>query len=334
MARMQKASGTRNHIQGKILIVCGPTATGKTKLAVSLAKRFNGELINADSRQMYKGLTIISGKDIGGSSPTFQKEVTIKGETYPLVTYVIDGIPVWLYDVAEPTQPLSISHFKELSELVIHNVIRRGKLPILVGGTGFYLSTFTHDIETLAIPSDTKLRTHLTTQSVEDLQRELQTYDPKRWERMNHSDRQNPRRLIRAIEVAAWKETHTVLTGRVTKFDTLWIGLRLGEQTRSKKINERVRERFHGGAVEEVRATVSQSGLLPSQSAIGLSVLRRYIDGSIGEDEAITLWTSKEVRYAKRQMTWFKKQKNITWFESSPPSEEVIEKVVRLWYTT
>ena len=125
----------------KVLIICGPTATGKTKLAIHLARHYNGELVNADSRQMYQGFDILSGKDIPkGATKEVKGQVKIRGSEYPLVTYSLDGIPVWLYDAVPREGDASIAVFRDLANHVIADIEKRGKLPIVVGGTGYYLS--------------------------------------------------------------------------------------------------------------------------------------------------------------------------------------------------
>src|SRR3989338_2288959 len=139
MARMPKVSATPNHHKSRVIVVCGPTATGKTKLAISLAKRCNGELVSADSRQIYKHVDIISGKDISPGAPsTVRKIMRYRDEEYRLVTYDIDAIPVWLYDVITPYQQCSISLYRFFAQTAIDDISSRGKLPIIVGGAGLY----------------------------------------------------------------------------------------------------------------------------------------------------------------------------------------------------
>lgn len=320
----------------KVLIVCGPTATGKTKLAVSLAKRFDGELVNADSRQMYKGFDILSGKDIPKGSPLQTKEdVRIRGVEYPLGTYVLDGIPVWLYDVVAPDGDASIAVFRDLANHVISDIEKRGKLPIIVGGTGYYLSSLSQPIASIDIPQDASLRNALAHASLEYLQQKLAHEDQKRWEAMNHSDRKNPRRLVRALEVAAWKQLHALHIMDAPERDMLWIGLEPNPAKSEASIRSRVEERMRHGAVEEVDAMKGKSLSPHSASIIGYPVLTAYRAGTLTEDEAKDLWTRKELQYAKRQMTWFRKQPSIMWYKAdAPDSASSIEKAVAAWYTT
>lgn len=260
----------------KILIICGPTGTGKTKLALSLAKKFNGELVNADSRQVYKGLDALTGKDRS-------KE-----------------IPIWLYDVIDVGQLFSAAHFVRLARRAVENIHGRKKLPIVVGGTGLYLSALTTTIDTLGIPPNTKLRKRLTPMSVEKLQKELQRVDAARWKRMNNSDRSNPRRLIRAIEVS-----RNTSTQRTPKYDALWIGLTAPLPVLKQSIEARVKARWD-------KALVEVTDDLPP--ILGAGPLLAFKHGEISKAEAIAKWISAEYQYAKRQVTWFRKQKQIEWY--------------------
>ena len=149
---------------GKILIVCGPTATGKTALASQLAKKFDGELISADSRQVYRGMDVVTGKDR-------------------------PDVPIWLYDVVNPDEEFSVSHWIKLARRAINDISKRGKLPIIVGGTGLYIHALLHPLETITIPPDRALREQLQEQSVKELQQMLTRGS------MNNSDWNNPRRL-------------------------------------------------------------------------------------------------------------------------------------------
>ena len=320
----------------KLLIVAGPTATGKTGLAISLAQRFNGELINADSRQMYQGFDIISGKDIPrGSKSEYKQLANIRGLEIPLVTYRIGDIPIWLYDVVPPEDEVSIALFRDLARTCMLEISGRGKLPIIVGGTGYYLSSIQHPIDSIDIPRDQHLRNSLVDVPLEYLQKKLGYLDEMRWNGMNQSDRANPRRLMRAIEIAEWKKTHRVTVGDSTDLDILMLGLMTDDPGYEERIHERVLDRMKQGALEEAR-NMNKLKLSPNiQTIIGYPVLKKYLDGSISYDEAIREWTKKEVQYAKRQVTWFRKQRNILWYPAhDSASLPDIEKAVSAWYTT
>jgi len=334
---MPKVSGIHNITNSpkRVLIICGPTATGKTKLAVALAKRFNGELVNADSRQVYQGLSIISGKDIpAGENPVFHERVVIKGDTFSLVTYDLNSIPIWLYDVAPPTKPLSIAYFHAIASFVIEDIVKRKKLPIVVGGTGYYLSSFFHSIDTLDVPNNALLRLSLKDASVDTLQQKLTVADPARWKDMNNSDRNNSRRLIRALEVADWKATHAVKKKEKKSYDIRMIGLRVADERERSRIQERVELRFEQGVLEEAKTLRTISTNLPAASTLGLSTLIRYVNGECSLEEAQKTWVREECQYAKRQMVWFKAQSGIHWIDATDPNlVSRVEALVSSWYT-
>lgn len=282
----------------KLLIVCGPTATGKTKLAIALSKTFNGELINADSRQIYEGLDALTGKDRS------------------------DEVPIWLYDVVDAHQEFSVAQFVTLAQRAIGDIGKRGKLPIVVGGTGFYLRALTTSIDSLAVPPNPALRKAFHAASLESLQQELQRVDLVRWGRMNESDQKNPRRLIRAIEVALSTKYVPPVPPR---YDVLWIGLTASLPILQQRIRKRVAERFDK-ATSEVRVD------LPP--ILGADPLLSFTRGESTKEEAERKWVQAEFQYSKRQVTWFKKQRHIQWFDVSDTSySEAVAACVTAWYT-
>lgn len=274
----------------KLLIICGPTATGKTKLAISLAKTFHGEIVNADSRQVYRGLDALTGKDRS------------------------EEVPIWLYDVAD--QEFSVAHFVRLAHSAIESIAKKGKLPIVVGGTGFYLRALTESIDTISIPPNWPLREQLALLSVRELQKLVKR---ERLKKMNESDRKNPRRLIRAIEVAG-----NTSSQRVPKYDALWIGLTAPLSILKRRIAERITGRFDT-AVGEVC-----EGLPP---ILGARALLSFNRGEITKEESLIKWTQEEYQYARRQITWFKKEKQIHWFDVSMKYTHKVVAFVREWYT-
>lgn len=274
----------------KLLIICGPTATGKTSLGIRLAKKFNGELVSADSRQAYKGLDALTGKERS------------------------DEIPIWLYDVAE--KEFSVAHFVSLANAAIADIGKRKRLPIVVGGTGFYLKALTESIDTILIPPNWSLRKQLALLSVNELQKLVKR---ERLKKMNDSDRKNPRRLIRAIEVAGKTSFRTSPT-----YDALWIGLTSPLSILRQRISERIAKRFDA-AVREFRPG------LPT--ILGTEVLLGFARGGCSKEEAISKWTQAEYAYARRQMTWFRKEKQIHWFDVSKEYMHDVEVLVEEWYT-
>lgn len=318
-----------------VLIITGATATGKTDCAVRLAKKYNGELISADSRQVYTGLDVISGKDIPtGSAATLQKTMEFRGKGYPLVTYDLGGVPLWLYDVVPPEKQCSIALYQFLADAVIADIKNRGKLPIVVGGAGLYIDAIVNPPETIHIPNNPALRARLDTLPVEALREELGVVDSGKLIRMNNSDKQNPRRLVRAIEVAIWRQNNPSSVTNSTAINAYWIGLRIPAETLSAKIENRVRSRWQNGALDEVRSLTHLSGSSPSVSTLGITPIREYLEGKLTEEEAITRWVRHEVAYAKRQMVWLTPRSDIHWFDSSVIGfSDDVEKLVGEWYT-
>jgi len=279
----------------KVLIICGPTATGKTVLAAKLARKFNGELISADSRQVYKGMDIVTGKDR-------PKGVKIHG-----------------LDLVLPNEEFSAAHFVKYAHTLINQIHKRGKLPILVGGTGLYVNSLINPPPTLAVRPNWQLRKKLEKKSVEELQNQLSQVDAVRWRSMNHSDQLNPRRLIRAIEVNLQGLSSKVSSRRVPNgnYDTLWIGLTADKKTLDGRIEKRVKTRIKAGAIEEWQKLKKQyPAAHPSMTGIGYREL-----------PDVEAWTRAEQQYARRQLTWFKKTKAIHW------NPDNIAKLVKTWYT-
>lgn len=306
----------------KLLIVCGPTATGKTSLAIQLAKKFNGEIVSADSRQVYKGMDIGTGKEWG-------------------------DVPIWGYDIADPKREFSISHYLKFAKKIILDVTKRGKLPILVGGTGFYVKGAIDGIPTVTVPRSEDLRRNLEKRTPDELFEMLAQMDSFRAGQMNSSDKKNPRRLIRAIEVATWKLEHGE-AGKPLAISNqplvLMIGLTAPKDFLNRKISKRVAERVKMGIKKEIAGLIKSGVDWNDQSmqALGYREWRDYFEGlpagrqgAVPEKLVIDEWIRDEQNYTKRQMTWFKKDKRIIWFDITVRGfSESIEKLVRKWYST
>jgi tRNA dimethylallyltransferase len=307
----------------KILVVCGPTATGKTGLGLKLAKKFNGEIISADSRQIYKGMDIATGKDIGQGK-------WLKDH------WEIEGIPLWLLDIVEPNVEFSVAHYVDLAWGKIKDIWQKDKLPIIVGGTGFYIKAVLENIPSQGVPPNWLLRKKLETKSVGSLFEELASLDSSRAGQMNISDRQNKRRLIRAIEIARWQ-----LINRLPEkenlpfFETLSIGLKDSLKSLYQKIDQRIEEHFKMGAKKEVEQLLEKgfSWDLSSMSAMGYREWQPFFEKKEDLSEVLTRWKFNEHAYARRQMTWFKKDKRIKWFDIHRKGwENGVEKEVSIWY--
>lgn len=290
----------------KIIVILGPTASGKSDIAVVLAKKFNGEVISADSRQVYKGLNIGTGK-------ITKKEMR--------------GVPHHLLDVCSPKKRFTASDFKKLAEIKIEEILKRRNVPIICGGTGFYIDALLGDKQIPEVPPNHKLREKLEKKSATELYEILKKLDP---ERAKNIDAKNPRRLVRAIEIC---ETIGKVPGLQirnykseirNKFKIIKIGIKIPDEKLKKKINKRIEKWFKMGLLEEVQ-NLHQKGLSwKRMDEIGLeyklvaNFLRCHLRKKVSKTVFDTLRLKKIMgektwQYAKRQMTWFKKDKNIIW---------------------
>lgn len=296
-----------------MIVITGQTATGKTKLALELAEKYNGELVNFDSRQIYKYLDIITGKDLPSTSEVKERS----GKTSEVIKFK----GVWLYDVVTPDQYFSSYDFVEKLKPVIEDLKKRGKTPILVGGTYLYLKHFLYGIDINNSPPNFKLREKLNTMSVVDLQKKLISLAPNVFENMNHSDQLNPRRLIRKIEIASSTSAVGERSGKTAEVNKDWpiklfIGLRYQDKSKLRQIIiKRVEERLKNGAIDEVKNILKMGYKVsdPGLKTIGYTQIIKYLKKEFTKEKAIEDWINKEVQYAKRQLTFMKKDKNISW---------------------
>lgn len=314
----------------------GPTASGKTNVALRLARRFAGEIVSADSRQIYKGMDIGTGKDIPASSrfTLLKKSFLVKGIEVTYGYYTVGTIPVWLVDLVEPKDSWSVAHFHTLALKTIDTIYEHMHLPIIVGGTGLYIKSLTDPIQTIDVVPNVHLRRRLQSMSVENLQVLLKKSNLKKWGQMNQSDRFNPRRLIRAIEVA--KGGKKAPSSLLPLYDVLKIGLQVPIEQRIQNINNRVEKRVKNGVREEIQKLLSSgvSWESPGMNTLGYRQFRQFFLGQASLEDTISLWERKEHQYAKRQLTWFRKERDVHWFNPSDTHcIENIEETVRTWYT-
>lgn len=325
----------------KLLIISGPTATGKTTLGIELAKKFNGEIISSDSRQVYKGMDIVTGKDL-----PLESELRIKNKELRIDNNKLDvgyrekeGIPVWLVDVVFPNYPFNISDYHSVSYKVINDIWNRGKLPVVVGGSGLYIKSFVDLMSTMFIPPNHLLRKEVEGKNKEYLEDWLKKVDSYKWQSMNESDRNNPRRLIRAIEVAIWSFKNKALPARnlIEAESVLWLGLKVKKNKDLYSIiDKRVDQRLTMGALDEIKDILNKgySWQLNSLNTCGVRDFKDYFEGKLTLKETAKLWKFHEHRYARVQMTWFKKDKRIIWFDVTDPQySKKIEETARRWYT-
>lgn len=291
-----------------MIVVAGPTASGKSDLAVYLAREFGGEVVSADSRQVYKGLDIGTGK---------------------ITKREMRGIPHHLLDVASPKQIFTVSKYKILAEKAIEDIWRRGKLPIVCGGTGLYIRAIVDNLAIPEVPPDKKLRKKLEKKSVEELFAILKKLDSRR---AGEIDAKNPRRLIRAIEIAKHLGKVPPLSlGQRQDCKILEIGIAPKSEELKNRIHKRLLSRLKSGMVEESRNLHKDGLSWKRMEDLGLEYrfLARYLQNKITKKEMAD-GLEREIRqYAKRQMTWFKKDKRIRWFTNK--DKKKIQKEVQ-WF--
>lgn len=308
-------------------IITGQTATGKTSYAQELASKYNGEIINCDSRQIYKELNIITGKDIPHQSKytLLDKKNNFDIGYYNLTLRNNDKTKVWLYDIVNPHTYFSSYDYVQNATYVINRVQKENKIPIFVGGTYFYIRHLLYGVDTEAIRPDFKLRKELTKYSLEKLQSKLKAIAPHIFEQLNNSDSHNPRRLIRKIEIEIGSHRHPAGVSKAG-LDTHGVfaqenkitGFRFSSKdSLIKHIQERVEKRLRQGAIEEVQMLLElgYNEKDPGLKTIGYTSIIKYLKNEITKENAITEWITKEIQYAKRQLTFMKTDPHIEWKE-------------------
>ncbi len=295
----------------KVIVILGPTASGKSDLAVELALKFNGEVVSADSRQVYKGLNIGTGK-------ITKKEMR--------------GIPHHLLDVASPQKRFAVSDYLNLTNKTIVKIVKSGKLPIICGGTGFYIDALLGDKQIPEVQPDPKLRAELEEKSVEELFNILQKLDPERAENI---DSKNPRRLVRAVEICKALGSVPKLVDsskhlESRKYDTLKIGIKIEDEELKNRINLRLEKRMKKGMIAEAKKLHGNGLSYKKMRELGLEYQRLadFLERKISKQDTTSLLQKEIWQYAKRQITWFKKNKDITWFTSTQIKsiEDIVEK--------
>lgn len=284
--------------QFEVVAIVGPTASGKTALSIRLAKEFNGEIINGDSMQIYKGL------DIGTAKITEEE---------------MEGIPHHLLSFKEPTESFSVAEFQRLVREKIREIQSRGKLPIIVGGTGLYIQAVLYDFQFTEEKVDEEARKkyydELAEIGPEAMHKRLAELDPETAKTIHPN---NTRRVIRALEmielhgVSKASEEHN--RGNIPIYNHLIIGMDIDREELYKRINQRVDLMMEQGLLDEVRA-LWEKGIRDVQSvkAIGYKELYDYFDGLISLDEAVEQIKQNSRRYAKRQLTYFRNKMDVQW---------------------
>jgi len=288
----------------KIIVILGPTSSGKSDVAIRLANKFNGEIISADSRQIYRGMDIGTGK-IHGTYNMKHK------------TFISERVTHHMIDIIDPKSRFSAAQFKKKVDKIIPDILKRGKVTIICGGTGFWIKAVVDNVAYPDVKPDWKLRNKLCDKNPQELFQMLKKLDPIRAKGI---DKNNKVRLIRAIEIN--KELGNVPDTRYdtpdTKYQFLQIGINLPKEKLQKNIKKRLKKRFEAGMIEEVERLKKQGLSWKKIQSFGLGYfwIPKYLKSEINsKEELFEKVYSSEKDYAKRQMTWFGKDKRIKWLE-------------------
>lgn len=303
----------------KAVVILGPTGSGKTGWGLKLAKKFSAEIISADSRQIYQKMTIGTAKPLGEWRRSgFRK------------TFYVEDIPHHLIDFLDPGKLFTVANFRDRAIKFAKLAYYNRHLPIVVGGTGLYIHSFVDNLQIPRIAPNTKLRKSFEEKTNLELLKWLEHLDPKT---ASCVDPQNKRRIIRALEVCIL--SGSLFSKQQTKgdpvFDVLQIGIKVPREILYERIDTRTDEMIKLGLVEEVRQLARQKygWKLPSMSGIGYKQFKGYLDGEYALDEAIERLKRDTRRYAKRQLTWFRRDERIKWVETYEEAEKLVEKFLR-----
>ncbi|MBI4779195.1 tRNA (adenosine(37)-N6)-dimethylallyltransferase MiaA [Candidatus Falkowbacteria bacterium] len=296
----------------KIIAILGPTASGKTRLAVELAEKFNGEIVSADSRQVYRGMDIGTGKDLD--------EYTV---------------PYHLIDVASPKISFDLAKYQKMAFRAIGDILKRGKLPILAGGSGLYLQAVVDNYKLSEAKKDLALRKKLEKLSAVELFLKLKSLAPKIAAKLNQSDKNNKRRLIRYLEILSQDENFKNRKGR-RKYETLLIGVKFNknilQQRIFKRLLERLKEQNMIGEIENLRSN-GLSWKKLENFGLEYRFIGWYLQGKLPYDEMVKKLNIAIYQFAKRQLTWFKRWEKqgakINWVKDNKKAEKLVKEFLK-----
>ena len=295
--------------KNKVIVILGPTASGKSQLALKLAQKFNGFIISADSRQIYQKMNIATAKPSQADRQL---------------------IPHFMIDIVKPGKNFSVAEYQQQVFKILHANLRskQPKLPFIVGGTGLYIQAMVDNLNIPRAAPDENLRQKLAKKSAAWLLAKLEKVDPISCQKISAN---NKRRLIRALEVyektgqpfSAWQNKGE------SEFEFLQIGLKLDRQKLYQRINERMEKMITTGLVEEVKNLRKKyDQKLPSMSGLGYKEIGLYLDSKINLPEAINLLKRNTRHYARKQISWFSRDKKIKWVESYKQAEKIVKDFV------
>lgn len=288
----------------KIIVILGPTASGKSDLAVELALKFNGEIISADSRQIYKNMDIGTGK-------ITKKEMK--------------GIPHYLLDIASPKTQLSVAHFQKQAKIAIEKILANGKTPIICGGTGLYIDAVIDNQIFPNVKPNFKLRKKLEKLTTKELFAKLKKLDPNR---AKNIDRNNPRRLIRALEIVMISKKPVPKIQKRRDYDVLKLGVKRDQKQLNELIWKRLIKRFNAKMTNEVKKLLKSGVSFKRLYDFGLEYrwIGLYLQEKITKEQMIQGLYKAIKDFSKRQMTWFKRDEEIHWIKNQKEAEKSIKK--------
>ncbi len=294
-------------MENKIIAILGPTASGKTDLSIELAKKFNGEVVSADSRQIYKKMDIGSGK-------ITKKEM--------------QGIPHYLLSIANPKTRFSVAQYQKMALKAIKIIQAKNRIPFLVGGTGFYIQSVVDGIIIPEVKPNWKLRRSLEKLTLNQLFIKLKKLDPKR---ASSIDKNNPHRLIRALEIVLTTKKPVPSLKSKSNFNALQIGITKSKDELKKLIKKRLLKRLENKAmineVKKLHKYLSWDRL--EEFGLEYRFVAQYIQNKISYEEMINHIQKESEHFAKRQMTWFKRDKRIHWIKNKKEADKLINKFLR-----
>lgn len=300
-----------------MITILGPTATGKTTVAANVAYRMNGEVISADSRQVYRNMDIGTGKDYDD--------------------YRIEGreVPCHLVDICEAGEKYSVYRFQKDFLTVYNEIVNRDKLPVMCGGTGMYVESVLEEYKLISVPVNFSFRNTLEGKSMGELTNILKTYK----ELHNITDIIRRETVVRAIEIAKYYSDHNYKGSEFPEINSLVVGIRFDRNSRRKRISDRLKDRLKNGMVEEVKSLLESGVSADTLINYGLEYkfITWYLQEKISYDEMLSKLETSIHRFAKRQMTWFRRMERkgikIRWLDGYMPLDEKIEKI-REWYSS
>jgi len=300
----------------QMITILGPTASGKTPLAAALAKEIDGEIISADSRQVYRRMDIGTGKDLAD----------------------YDGVPYHLIDICEPGTKYNLFQYQQDFFDAYNNIIGKGKTPILCGGTGLYIEAVLKGYKLSPVPQNQELRDRLEGKSLTELTQILMALKEKNGSNMhNTTDVDSCQRAIRAIEIETYNIEHPMPLRELPPIPSLIVGVNIDREQRREKITRRLKARLEGGMVDEVKALLDEG--IPAEDLIYYGLEYKFVtEYLIGKTTYEEMFQRLEIaihQFAKRQMTWFRGMERrgfkIHWIEVMQPMDEKVKEILRIW---